>query len=45
MAEGRAGFYADWLLLQEIKKGKIPYRIYSPEVMPGVFWLAYRRID
>ncbi|MCA9653177.1 MAG: hypothetical protein H6712_33985 [Myxococcales bacterium] len=43
LEETRAGFYADWLLLQEIKAGRAPYRIYDAEVTPGVHWLMFRR--
>ena len=35
LAEARAGFYADWLLLQEIKAGRAPYRVRDAEVMLG----------
>ena len=39
----RAGFYAEWLLLQEIKSGRAPYELYDAEVAPGVHWLMFRR--
>jgi hypothetical protein len=45
LGEAKAGFYADWLILQEIKAGRAPYRVYSAEVQPGVHWLMYRRVD
>ncbi len=43
--EVKAGFYADWLLLQEIKAGRAAYDIYDAEIEPGVHWLMYRRRD
>jgi len=42
--EARAGFYADWLLLQEIKAGRAPYRVRDAEVMPGDHILLFERI-
>lgn len=44
LAEARAGFYADWLLLQEIKAGRAPYRVRDAEVMPGDHILMFERI-
>ena len=35
LAEARAGFYADWQLLREIKAGHAPYHVHDAEVMPG----------
>lgn len=43
LGEVKAGFYADWLLLQEIKAGRAAYEVYDAEVEPGVHWLMYRR--
>jgi hypothetical protein len=43
LAEARAGFYADWLLLQEIKAGRAPYRVRDAEVMPGDHILMFER--
>jgi hypothetical protein len=43
LAEARAGFYADWLLLQEIKAGRAPYRVRDAEVMPGDHVLMFER--
>jgi hypothetical protein len=43
LAETRAGFYADWLLLQEIKAGRAPYRVHDAEVMPGDHILVFER--
>jgi len=43
LAEARAGFYADWLLLQEIKAGRAPYRVLDAEVMPGDHILMFER--
>lgn len=45
LATTRAGFYAEWLLLREIKAGRIPYVLESPEVAPGVYWLMFRRVE
>jgi hypothetical protein len=44
LAEARAGFYADWLLLQEIKAGRAPYRVLDAEVLPGDHILMFERI-
>jgi hypothetical protein len=43
LSEARAGFYADWLLLQEIKAGRAPYRVLDAEVMPGDHVLIFER--
>lgn len=37
----RATYYAEWALLQEIKSGRLPYRLYSPEVAAGRFALMF----
>jgi arabinofuranosyltransferase len=44
LADARAGFYADWLLLQEIKAGRAPYRVRDAEVLPGDHILMFERI-
>jgi hypothetical protein len=44
LADARAGFYADWLLLQEIKAGRAPYRVLDAEVTPGDHVLLFERI-
>jgi hypothetical protein len=44
LAEARAGFYADWLLLQEIKAGRAPYRVRDAEVLPGNHFLMFERV-
>lgn len=44
LSEARAGFYADWLLLQEIKAGRAPYRVLDAEVTPGDHVLMLERI-
>jgi hypothetical protein len=44
LSEARAGFYADWLLLQEIKAGRAPYRVLDAEVTPGDHVLLFERI-
>jgi hypothetical protein len=43
LAETRAGFYADWLLLQEIKAGRAPYHVVDAEPVPGVHVLMFER--
>ena len=43
LAEARAGFWADWLLLQEIKAGRAPYRLHDAEVRPGEHVLMFVR--
>jgi hypothetical protein len=43
LAEARAGFYADWLLLQEIKAGRAPYHVVDAEVTPGDHVLMFAR--
>jgi hypothetical protein len=35
LATARAGFWADWLLLQAIKRGAAPYAVHDAEVQPG----------
>ncbi|HEX3766216.1 MAG TPA: hypothetical protein VHW23_46305 [Kofleriaceae bacterium] len=44
LAEARTGFYADWLVLQEIKAGRAPYRVYDAEVLPGDHILMFERL-
>lgn len=44
LSEARTGFYADWLLLQEIKAGRAPYRVLDAEVLPGDHVLMFERI-
>lgn len=36
LAETRAGFYAEWLLLRRIKQGRAGYRLFDAEVRPGL---------
>jgi hypothetical protein len=43
LPEARAGFWADWSLLQEIKKGAAPYRVVSAEIQPGRYMLMFER--
>lgn len=43
LAEAKAGFYADWLLLQEIKAGRAPYHVLDAEVRPGDHILMFER--
>lgn len=44
LAEASAGFYADWLLLREIKAGRAPYRVRDAEILPGDHILMFERI-
>jgi hypothetical protein len=44
LSEARTGFYADWLLLQEIKAGRAPYRVHDAEVTPGNHVLMFERV-
>ena len=44
LAESRAGFWADWLLLQEIRAGRAPYRVLDAEVAPGRHVLMFERV-
>jgi hypothetical protein len=37
----RASYYAEWALLQEVISGRLPYRLYSPEIMPGTYALLF----
>ncbi|MDB4959677.1 MAG: hypothetical protein JWO36_7246 [Myxococcales bacterium] len=43
LAGTRAGFWADWLLLQEIKAGRAPYHLHDAEVAPGDHLLMFER--
>ncbi len=44
LAETRAGFWAEWLLLRAIKEGRAPYTVLPAEVAPGLHWLMFRRV-
>ena len=41
--EARAGFYADWLLLQEIKAGRAPYHVVDAALDPHDHYLMFER--
>lgn len=43
LAEAKAGFWADWRLLQEIKAGRAPYHVRDAEIVPGDHWLMFER--
>ncbi|HEY4055738.1 MAG TPA: hypothetical protein VGM39_03990 [Kofleriaceae bacterium] len=43
LAEAKAGFYSDWLLLQEIKAGRAPYHVVDAEVFPHDHILMFER--
>ena len=43
LAEARAGFYADWLLVQEIKAGRAPYHVWDAELTPDEHVLMFVR--
>lgn len=44
LAQTKAGFFADWLLLQEIKAGRAPYEVYDAPITPRLHWLMFRRV-
>lgn len=44
LAQTKAGFFADWLLLQEIKARRAPYEVYDAQIAPGLHWLMFRRV-
>jgi arabinofuranosyltransferase len=41
--EARAGFYADWLLLEEIKAGRAPYHVRDALIAPDRHLLLFER--
>jgi hypothetical protein len=41
LAEARAGFWADWLLLQAIRMGQAHYHVRDAEIQPGVHLLMF----
>ncbi|MBV8758340.1 MAG: hypothetical protein JO257_13725 [Deltaproteobacteria bacterium] len=43
LADARAGFWADWLLLQEIKAGRAPYHVLDIALAPDEHVLAFER--
>lgn len=43
LADARAGFWADWLLLQEIKAGRAPYHVVDIPLAPDDHVLAFER--
>ena len=43
LEDARAGFWADWLLLEQVKAGRAPYVVEDAEIAPGVHWLVLRR--
>ena len=43
LPEAKAGFYADWLLLQAIKRGEAPYDVRDVELAPGEHVLMFER--
>lgn len=43
--EARAGFWAEWRLLREVKEGRAPYVVHSAEIEPGLFGLLLVRRD
>jgi arabinofuranosyltransferase len=40
-----AGVYADFLLMEEIRRGRAPYLVFTPEVAPGLYWFFFVRRD
>jgi hypothetical protein len=43
LAGAKVGFWAEWLLLQEIRAGRAPYHVRDLEVTPGTHVLAFER--
>ena len=43
LEDARAGFYADWLLLQEIKAGRAPYHVVDVELAGHDHYLIFER--
>jgi len=43
LADAKVGFWAEWLLLQEIKMKRAPYHVRDLEVTPGAHVLAFER--
>lgn len=43
LAEARAGFFADWLLVQEIKAGRAPYHVEDAALDPQTHLLMFVR--
>ncbi|HSN28397.1 MAG TPA: hypothetical protein VLT45_19060 [Kofleriaceae bacterium] len=43
LADAKAGFWADWLLLQAIKMGRAPYHVVDAELRPGDHLLMFER--
>jgi hypothetical protein len=41
--EARAGFWAEWKLLREVKEGRAPYVVHSAQVEPGLYGLLLVR--
>jgi len=39
------GVYGEWLLMEEVRKGRAPYDVITPEVAPGVYWFMFLRKD
>ena len=35
--------YGEFLLMQAVQEGRAPYRPYTPQVAPGVYWFMFRR--
>lgn len=43
LAETRAGFWAEWLILREIKEGRAPYVVFDAPIGPREHVLMFRR--
>ena len=39
----RTANYGEYLLMQAVQDGRAPYRPYTPQVAPGVYWFMFRR--
>lgn len=44
LAEAQAGFYADRLILAEMRAGRAQYAVGDVEVSPGMHWLVFERV-
>lgn len=37
----RASYYSEWAFLEEVRLGRLDYRLFSPEIRPGVYALIF----
>lgn len=43
LQQARAGFWAEWKLLREVKEGRAPYVVHSAQIEPGLYGLLLVR--